>query len=127
MMMGHREDVNEILAASDICVLTSDGAEGIPQAVLQYLAMAKPVVATDVGSVSEIITDGETGLLVLSRDVQAVADAVLKLLHDPDLAKRLGKNGREAVERRFSLNTMLDNVLTVYSNILKQKGKSTEW
>lgn len=127
VMMGHREDVNEILAASDVCVLTSDGAEGVPQAVLQYMAMGKSVVATDVGSVSEVVTHGKTGLLVVPNDVQAVAEAVLSLLQDPDLANSLGKRGRERVERRFSLDVMLDNVQTVYSSILEQKGKSTEW
>ena len=126
--LGHREDVETVLAASDVCVLTSEAAEGVPQAVLQYLAMKKPVVATSVGSIPEVIRSNETGLLVEPNDYRAVARAVVKLLKQEVLASRLGSNGRSMVEKHFSLEAMLDRTIEIYSTLLQQqphvKGRS---
>lgn len=123
IMTGYREEVPEILAASDVCVLTSDAAEGVPQAVLQYLAMKKPVVATNAGSISEVIRPGETGLLVEPNNPEAVADGILRLLKDVKLSNRLGNNGRLTVEKNYSYEAMLDRTIDLYNAIYKRKKR----
>lgn len=121
IMTRYREDIPEILSASDVCALTSESAEGVPQAVLQYLAMKKPVVATDVGSISEVIRPEETGLLVEPNNAEAVADGILRLLQDEKLSKRLGKNGRSVVEKYYDYENMLDRTIDLYHNIYRRK------
>ncbi len=121
LMTGYREDIPEILSVTDVAVLTSESYEGVPQAVLQYLATEKPVVATDVGSISEAIQDGRTGILVPSNNVGSVADAILKLLNDKQLAGRFGKNGRRLVEQKFTSQAMVEDTLKLYNEIYSVK------
>jgi len=121
IMTGYREDIPEILSASDACALTSESAEGVPQAVLQYLAMKKPVVATNVGSISEVIRPEETGLLVEPNNAEAVADGILRLLQDEKLSKRLGENGRFRVEKNYNYDNMLDRTIELYTTIYRHK------
>ena len=125
IMTGHRENMPEILSATDVAVLTSERYEGVPQAVLQYLAMERPVVATDVGSISEAIQHGKTGILVPPNDARNVAEGVLRLLNDEKLARRLGKNGRKLVEERFSSQAMMEATLNLYYHLYKVKITQT--
>ncbi|MBW2020359.1 MAG: glycosyltransferase family 4 protein [Deltaproteobacteria bacterium] len=121
IMTGYREDIPEILAASDVCVLTSESAEGVPQAVLQYLAMKKPVVATNAGSISEVIKPEETGLLVEPNNAEAVARGILRLLKDEKLSRILGENGRSVVEKYYDYENMLDRTIELYRSIYRRK------
>jgi len=118
MMLGHREDIPEVFAALDVVISASSGAEGVPQALLQALAMERPVVATDVGAVAEIIRDGETGVLVSSGDHRALADGVLRLLREKDTAIGLGRQGRRLVQKEYGLETMLDQLEVLYRALL---------
>ena len=118
MMVGHREDIPELLAALDIVVLSSTAAEGVPQALVQALAMQRPVVATDVGGVGELIRDGETGLLIPPHDPQALARSVIKLLRDRGLSKELACRGRQLVQRHYSLELMLERLEALYQELL---------
>ncbi len=121
IMTGYREDIPEILAASDVCALTSDSAEGVPQAVLQYLAMKKPVVATNAGSISEVVRHCETGLLAEANNPKSVANGILRMFQDDNLAKALGKNGRALVERYYDHETMLDRTTELYAAVYERK------
>ncbi|MGI0037076.1 MAG: glycosyltransferase, partial [Nitrososphaera sp.] len=118
MMLGHREDTPEVLAALDVVVSASTAAEGVPQALLQALAMERPVVATDVGAVAEIIRDGETGVLVSAGDHRVLADGVLRLLRERKTAIDLGRRGRRLVQKEYGLETMLDQLEVLYRALL---------
>lgn len=113
-LLGHREDVPEILAALDVVVSASTGGEGVPQALVQALAMRRPVAATDAGGTRELIRDGETGLLVPVGDDATLADRVVRLLEDRALGARLAGAGEALVRRAFGLEAMLDRVEAVY-------------
>ncbi|MBF0495121.1 MAG: glycosyltransferase, partial [Deltaproteobacteria bacterium] len=120
---GHREDIPQLLAISDVTALTSDSSEGVPQTVLQYLAMAKPVVGTTAGGIPELIRDGETGLLVPINDAAAVARAILHLLRDKDLGRRLGLTGRELVARVYDREKMVDQTEQLYYRLVAARHK----
>ena len=92
--------------------------EGLPLVVLEAMAHGKPVVATPVGGTPELVTDGETGLLVPPRDPQALAAALQRLLEDAELSRRLGEAGRRRVEERFSLDAMNRRVLQIYDEVV---------
>lgn len=105
-MLGVRHDIPLILAASDLFVLCSD-REGLPIAVLEAMAAARPVVATSVGDLPQVVMDGQTGLLVPPQDVAALADAMSRLLGNPQLADRMGAAGRVHVQSRYNLQQMV--------------------
>lgn len=117
-LVGHRRDIPEVLAALDVFVLPSIEPEGVPQAVVQALAMGRPVVASDVEGLTEVLRDGETGLLVPPRDPAALAEAIAALLRDPDRGAALGAAGRRLVEKQFSLETMVGRLEALYAEIL---------
>ncbi len=100
--LGFREDVENYLRAMDVVLLTSL-EEAFPLVVLEAMASARPVVATDVGGVCEQIVNGETGILVPPRDVDAMTRAVLELLDDETKARALGERGRARVLEQFTL------------------------
>ena len=116
-MTGHRPDVERVLSLCHICVLASDKAEGVPQAVLQQLAMEKAVVAAEAGDVAEAVRHEQTGLLVEINSWPALAQAVERFLHDKELARRLGKNGRQMVIQEYSLTHMLNRTEEIYSQL----------
>lgn len=113
-MLGHREDVAEILSALDVVVSASTAAEGIPQALLQALAMRRPVVASDVGGIPEVIRPGETGWLVPVGDAEGLAAAILEALTDRTTVLRMTEQGRKAVEAHHSLESMGERMEQVY-------------
>ena len=113
--LGPRSDVPELLASADIAVVASR-AEGFPNAVLEALAAGLPVVATNAGGTAEIIEDGRTGLLVAMQNPAALAEALLNVLQDDALRRRLGEAGREMVQRRFRFDRLLEQLENLYSN-----------
>jgi glycosyltransferase involved in cell wall biosynthesis len=119
--LGRRDDVPRILSCCDIGVLPSK-AEGLPNAVLEYLSAGLPTVASRVGGNAEIVQDGTTGLLVPPQDSSALADAVLRLMRNSDFADNLGKNGREYVVANFSFQRMLENTDDLYTELLHSRG-----
>jgi glycosyltransferase involved in cell wall biosynthesis len=113
-LAGFKDQVAPWFALMDVVVLASYANEGVPQALLQALAMAKPVIGTTVGGIPEVILDAETGLLVPPREPQALAAALDRLRTDPDLRRQLGRRGREVVVERFSLEQMAAEIEAVY-------------
>lgn len=106
-LIGHREDVPQVLEAFDIFVLPSYANEGVPQAVMQAMAMGLPVITTRVGAIEEVVTEGETGIFVPPRNVGALAEAMRSLAADEGKRRRFGEAGRRVAEQRFSIERML--------------------
>ena len=98
--LGWRADLNRLYADLDVVVLTSKN-EGSPVALIEAMAAGRPVVSTRAGGVEDVVTDGETGVVVPIGDAPAVARAVVDLLEDPARAARLGAAGRASVVARF--------------------------
>ncbi len=113
-MLGVRRDVPRLLAASDVFVLSSD-REGLPIAVLEAMAAARPVVATAVGNVPDVVCDGETGRLVPPGDEKALAEALKDLLGDKARAENLGIAAREAV-RVYDVSYMIERYEKLFNH-----------
>ncbi len=116
---GFRLDVPEILAEVSVSVLPSL-SEGLPNAVLESMAAGVPVVATRVGGIPEAVEDGLSGMLVPPGDGAALARAIGMLLEKPELARRLGRAGRERVEVSFSLDRMVRRTQGLYVGMLER-------
>ncbi|MBE2899530.1 hypothetical protein DNK57_01630 [Methanothermobacter thermautotrophicus] len=110
--LGRREDIPEILAASDIFVLPST-AEGTPISILEAMAMGKPIIATDVGAVAEQVTEGRNGFLVPPVSPDELADRIIRVSLDRDLLESMGKASLELV-KRFSLEHCVEEHLRIY-------------
>jgi glycosyltransferase involved in cell wall biosynthesis len=117
-LVGHVEDVRPMLACSDVVVSASGSHEGVPQALAQALAMERPVVATNVGSVAELIEDQRTGLLVPPNDPSALAAAIERLLKDPTFAQECAVRGRTLVVQQYSHAVMIERLLALYERLL---------
>lgn len=120
LFLGRRTDVPRILACCDIAVLPSL-AEGLPNAVLEYLAAGLPVVASALGGNLEVIQDGVTGLLVPPRDPQTLAKALIRLLSDEPLAAQLARSGREHVANNFSFEQLVKEIDKLYTQLLTKQ------
>ena len=105
-MTGFQADVRPFLAGMDVFMLTSQ-REGLPIAIAEAMATARPVVATNVGGVSDMVRDGETGFLTRPRDPAGIAERVIGLLRDRDRRERFGKNARERAEHTLSIDAMV--------------------
>ncbi|MGE0711943.1 MAG: glycosyltransferase family 4 protein [Planctomycetota bacterium] len=114
---GFRKDVPSLLKAMDVFVMPSH-MEGLGTSVLDALAAGCPVVGTEAGGMPEILIDGETGLVCPVRDPAAIARALLRLLGDPALARRLAEAGAARVAARFSTDAMVEGTLRVYRRLL---------
>ena len=121
VFLGRRSDVPEILASCDIGVLPSK-AEGLPNAVLEYLAASLPTVVTDVGGNAEIIQDRMTGWLVPPQDSDALSGALLGLLRDPEFAGRLARGGHSYVREHFSFERLIEETDALYTELLERRG-----
>jgi L-malate glycosyltransferase len=123
MFLGHRSDGNNILGLMDLFVLPSL-SEGIPLALLEALALARPVVATAVGGIPEVVEHEISGLLVTPGNYDDLAKACLTVMGDPTLAQGLGYAGRKRVEKAFSADVMAENVANVYRALVHARENS---
>ena len=112
---GWRSDIDQIFAASDIAILTSDN-EGIPLTLIQAAQAGLPIVATNVGSISDIVINESTGYLT-STTAAALADAIEKLVRDPQLRQMMGAAGKAHAERYFSLDRMIKDHSDLYRSL----------
>ena len=119
MLVGFRPDVLSLHKAFDIFAMSSV-TEGLGTSLLDAMASSKPIVATTAGGIPEVVVDGETGFLVPPRDHQAMADALVKLLKDPGLRKKMGHAGLVRARRKFSADRMVQETLKVYKHVAKQ-------
>jgi glycosyltransferase involved in cell wall biosynthesis len=111
--LGDCRAVPELLSISHACVLTSY-AEGFSNAILEYMAAGKPVVATNVGGAAEAIQDNRNGFLVASDDDEAMANRLIELLENEEKAVIFGRRARQRVEERFSCRMQLAKTLALY-------------
>jgi len=122
MFLGRRSDIPDVLASSDIAVLPSR-AEGLPNAVLEYMAAGLPTIASRVGGNAELVEDGVTGLLVPPEDSSAIAAALLRLLRDPDLSRKMAENGRKVAVENYSFERLIREVDALYTELLRRRGR----
>ena len=119
--LGQRRDVPALMRRFD-CFVLSSVIEGMPNVLLEAMALRRPVVTTSAGGSAEIVADGESGLVVPPRDGVALADAVERVLTDPGLAQRLATAGERRVREHFSLEAMLTALDSMYLAELQRAG-----
>jgi len=115
-LLGWRSDIATILAASNLLVLTSDN-EGTPLSLIQASMAGIPVVATNVGSVKDVVSDGVTGILC-PPEPQAIAKAIQKLIDNPEQAIEMGANAKKFAEDRFGVARLIHDHETLYTELL---------
>lgn len=115
---GERGDVADVMRGFH-CFALPSLAEGVSNTILEAMATALPVIATDVGGNAELVIAGRTGELVPAADSEAMAQSLLRLAGDPDRARRMGAAGRAAVEARFSMPAMVGAYCNLYGRLLR--------
>jgi len=118
--LGCELNIPQMLAGSDVFVLASLW-EGLGIAVLEAQASGVAVIASRVDGLAEVIDDGVSGCLVAARDPDALAQAIIRLLNDPEQCRRLAKEGRRIVEQKFSLAGMCRELLGIYQELVSRK------
>jgi glycosyltransferase involved in cell wall biosynthesis len=118
---GWRHDLPRIYADTDLLVVSSNN-EGTAVSAIEAMAAGRPVIATRVGGLPDLIAEGETGLLVPPGDPDGLATAVLRLLHDPETACRMGQSAKAMVQERFSVQRLIVDMENLYHQLLAQKS-----
>jgi glycosyltransferase involved in cell wall biosynthesis len=121
LSVGYQRDVSPYYALFDALVLPSAN-EGTPVVAIEALAAQRPVVATRVGGVPDVVTEGEDGFLVEVGDIDGIAAALARLARDPELRRRMGESGREHVLPRYRVERLVDDVDALYRELLTQQG-----
>ncbi len=122
---GRCDRIADLLHLSDVCVLSSR-AEGFSNSILEYMAAAKPVVATNVGGAAEAIQEGVTGFLVPAEDDALMGQRITSLLQDAALARAMGEKGKQVVIDQFSCETQRQRCEDLYQRILVKKKTAPE-
>jgi glycosyltransferase involved in cell wall biosynthesis len=117
-LVGFQDDVPSFLHALDVFAFASH-SEGFGQVVIEAMAAGKPVVASKIPPLTEIVVDGETGLLVEPDDPMAFAHAIAWLLTFPEEAKQMGRGGQERVMHQFSAEVMAEKTLSLYRMLIE--------
>jgi len=120
LLLGWRSDVETVYAAADVVLLTSDN-EGMPVSLIEAALAGVPAVATRVGSVAEVVEHGVTGLLAAPR-AEELAHEVVRLLQDPLLRRRMGRDARDCAQRRFGEQRLVRDMDRLYTSIAAQRG-----
>lgn len=115
--LGHVSNVSDYLLAADLFILPTS-TEGMSNALLEAMAAGNAIVTTDIEANREVVTDGDTALLVPPRDQEALSSAVHRIFESPDLGSRLGSRAREQATRRHSVRAMVDAYLGVYRRVV---------
>lgn len=119
--LGFRADINKLLPAFDVFVLSSL-TEGISLTLLEAMAAGIPVIATNVGGTPEIIDDGISGFLIPPNDAEEIEKKIITLFNNKELAARFSKSGRIKAKEKFSLNGMVDKYRILYKKFLDRKN-----
>jgi len=123
-LTGFRKDVGAFYNIADLFVMSSV-QEGLGTAILDALALGKPVVAANSGGIPEIINDGKTGRLVEPADSQALAKGIIEMLTHTEQAQRMAEWGQAVVKEKFSIEAMVEKNLAVYDQLLSPAGRSS--
>ncbi len=119
-ILGFRQDLLNVFRSLNVFVIPSVEGDTIPQVILQAFAMGLPVVSTTIGSIPDVVREGDTGFVVPPRNAEALAERIEKLLTNPGLGQQMGTRGRRMVEDEFSLELMLDRLEEVYRKALQR-------
>lgn len=119
--LGTRGDIPELIKTFDVFALTSK-SEGMPLSLLEAMACGKAVVATDVGGNPEVVVDGVTGFLLPLNDTHRLSEALISLLKNAELSKKMGMAGYKRAKELFSLETMVKRYEDVYDGWIKKRG-----
>lgn len=120
ILTGFRQDILDIYAAIDLLVLPSH-YEPFGRVLIEAMAAGKPVIGTRVGGIPEIIDDGVTGLLVPPHSPEELAQAIIKILQDPEMARRMGEAGRKRAQELFSVERYVAEIEKIYEELLTEK------
>jgi len=123
-LVGNRDDVESWLRAGDLFVLPSYGNEGVPQGIMQAMATELPVISTTVGAIDEAVIDGETGVLVPPRNVNALTEALARLMDEAELRRRFGAAGLARARERFGAEHMLAAMERIFSNAVVASARA---
>jgi glycosyltransferase involved in cell wall biosynthesis len=128
LLLGTRRDVPDLLAATDVAVCCSD-FEGTPLSVMEYMGAGKPVVATRVGGLPEMIEHGVHGLLFERRNATDLAEAIGDLLRDPSRRRAMGERARERQRRDFHLDSLASRLESLYEELFRasRRGRAEQW
>jgi glycosyltransferase involved in cell wall biosynthesis len=122
-LLGHREDVPEIMAALDVQVLASFAGEGTPQVIPQAFAMKTPVVATKIASIPDLLGQGKRGILIEPENALSLAEGVLKTIRNPEIAKRLVENAYSFCLKELTVDKMMDSTIAIYEEVTSSTQK----
>jgi glycosyltransferase involved in cell wall biosynthesis len=125
-LLGHREDVLELMYGADLFVLSSID-EGLPNVVLEAMSVGTPVVAADAGGTPEIITSGKDGFVVPIKNALALAERIAQLVNDKALSAEMGSAGSETVQERFSIPSMVDKVESLFRMSVDEQEKGSAY
>jgi glycosyltransferase involved in cell wall biosynthesis len=123
--LGRVDDVRPVWQRAHLAVFPSTYGEGVPKALLEAAACARPIVAFDMPGTREVVRDGETGLLTPPGDPGRLAAAVAALAGDPATRQRMGAAGRALAEREFAEPVIAEQTLTLYRAMLAQRTAPT--
>jgi glycosyltransferase involved in cell wall biosynthesis len=112
--IADERETADIVRASDIALLPSYG-EALPLALIEASACARPIVATDVGGVREVVSDGASGILIPPGQIAAISDAVIDLLENPQRLAQMGQTGRMIAEKRFDMYSWARRLADIYN------------
>lgn len=118
---GFRNDIPEIIASLSVSVISSSKGEGLTGSVVESMAMAKPVISTDVAGNAEVVIDRETGLLVPAGDVRKLEEAMIFFLTHPEKAKEIGRKGYDFIKDKVSNELRTARIEEIYYQVLQQK------
>ncbi len=122
-VLGPRRDVPALMHAMDVFAMPSIW-EGFGLVLLEAMAAGRPIVASRVATIPEVVADGETGLLVPAGDPLALADALADLAHDPERARQLGEAGRQRLRQHFSVEKMAGDTELLYRELLDARART---
>jgi glycosyltransferase involved in cell wall biosynthesis len=115
-MLGYLSGASGLLRTANVCVVPSVWEDAFPLAVLEMMARGRAVVATRVGGIPEMIEDGRSGLLVTRTDVNALAEALTRVLESPSLQNTLGRAARDRASRMFTANQQLEQLVGTFED-----------
>jgi glycosyltransferase involved in cell wall biosynthesis len=117
-LLGHREDIPEIMAALDVQVLASFAGEGTPQVIPQAFAMKTPIIATKIASIPELLGNGERGVLIEPKNALSLAEGVLQIVKKPELASQLVNNAYAYCRKELMVDKMIDATIAIYKEVV---------
>ena len=125
MLLADQEDVESIINIFNIGILLTKEdihGEGISNSILEYMALGKPVIATDGGGTVELVQDKVSGFLIKTKSILEMSSKIEYLLDNEKISKEMGNKGREIVNNKFNLTLMINNYIKLYNRVCKEQN-----